>query len=551
MGLLKNILANYVPVNWVTGEVITADKLNRSEQGIVDLNNTIQWYDTVPISEFSSSIFEKGGYLYTEKDSYRENVRIRSKSFLYSLNGIDIGRKADHPAAVFLVTIFDNEKNIISTSDWVTSYRIPANSIFTIILTSTNNPTSDVLSVDEIYNRFDSAPIQYKVVENTRDHCTAKVGDFNSETDIYEPFYSNRACILEFISCDNKLIKCLVEDGYKIYINGYDKDFNLLKFNILGTGNWLTGLNYIDVSDYKYIRIVIANSADTSITAAQALENVELIKSVPDVENYTAMTIDSLSKDGINQEQKSYAPLYPQSSIVSFQKAFDQGFRSLILHIQFTADSEIVVFHDVTINNNAVNTDGSAISETLRVDQLTLSQLDSYDFGLKFGEKYAGTKITRFEDALDFAKKHNMYVQLEPTLRLSNANITSVCDMLKKFGYIKNICYFSSTYADLAYMHNILPGADLALGVSTASDILSWSTTYAGLKGSNRLFFYQNLLSDFTDEVVADLTSKGIEGMTQDYLGDEPDNLVDIIDSNPFITRIVSQIIPANLAMLE
>ena len=60
MGLLKSILAKYVPVNWVTGEVITADKLNRSEQGIVDLENSLEavknslsdfWYsDSKPIN---------------------------------------------------------------------------------------------------------------------------------------------------------------------------------------------------------------------------------------------------------------------------------------------------------------------------------------------------------------------------------------------------------------------------------------------------------------------------------------------------------------------
>jgi len=524
------------------------NELDKLSDAIDVLETDLKWFDAVPISTFDKSMFEKGNIANGKKDTYRENVRIRSTTYLYSLQAIDVSKKNRNSNATFDVIIYDNAKNVILESGWKTSYRIPKGVVFNVIFTSTNASTSETLTVDEIYNLFDFVPVTTNVVEDTNDAITAKVGLFNSSNDTFESFYPTRVSILDFIKCDNRLMKVQLSNGYKCFLIGYDKEFNLVEYDILGA--WIYNLQYVDVSKYSYIRVGIANSTDTALNADEALNNITIEKSVPLVSNYFGKTVDSFSKDGINQERKSYAPMYPQSSIVSFQKAFDQGFRSLMMHVQFTADNEMVLLHDVVINYSAVNVDGTDISESLRVDQLTLEQLDNYDFGLKFGEQYKGTKITRFAEGLMFAKKHNMDIFIEPTLSLTNEKAEMVCNLLKKYGYLNNVCYFSYRYVELEYVHTLIPNMDLSLSVDTVSNILSWADRFASLKTNNRLFFYE-YASRFTDEVVETLSEKGIEAMVQNYTDNEPENLIALINENPYITRVVSQIIPANIAILQ
>lgn len=506
-----------------------------------------RWSDATPITTFNKTMFEKGSIASGRKDEYREDFRIRSTSLLYSLNAIEICKKSLYSSAEFAVIFYNNAKNVIQDTGWQSAYKIPQGSIFTVILTNSNTATSGTPSLDEIYGLFEFTPIEVNIIENTENVANAKVGYFNFDNGFFEPFSSERVAVFDFIKCDKRLMKFQMSNDYKCYLAGYDKDFNLL--GEVPTG-WIRGLRYVDLSNYGYVRPVIGNGTDTSLTIEDALNNISIEKSVPLIHDHLGRTVESLSKDGINQERKTYAPLYPQSSIVSFQKAYDQGFRSLMMHVQFTADDKMVVLHDVTINYSAVNTDGTDISESLRVDGLTLEQLDQYDFGLKFGAQYRGTKITRFADALMFAKKHNMGIFIEPTLALSNEKAEQVCALLKEYGYIRNACYYSSRYVELEYVHSLLPHIDLCLETGSASAIVDWASRFASLKTDNRLFSYETPTT-FTDEAIEALANNGIEAMAQDYTGDEPNNLITLIDEHPYLTRIISQIIPANIAVTE
>jgi glycerophosphoryl diester phosphodiesterase len=439
---------------------------------------------------------------------------------------------------------------VINKTGWTTSYRIPKGSIFTVILTNSNASTATEKTVEEIYSMFEFVTDTKNVIDSTDDDITACIGTPENPSNKFQAFYPTRLTMLDYIKCDKRLLKVQSTNGYKYYFIGYDESFNVKKFNIHG-GGFKTGLNYIDVSDYAYVRVVLANSTDTAVTV-EDIENISIEKSVPLLLDECDNTIKSYAKDGINQERKAYAPMYPQSSIVSFQKAFDQGFRSLLLHLQFTADNKMVVLHDLIIDNSAVNSDGTAITGSIRVDSLTLAQLDQYDFGLKFGEEYRGTKITRFADALMWAKKHNVYISIEQIdSNVTNAQLDLMCNALKTYGYIRgNACYWSTKFVNVNYVHGILPDIDLSLTLGSAEAITAWAERFANLKGrSNNVIFYE-YPQTLTNEVMATMAQYGIEAMTQDFNGDEPNNVVDLIDTHTYVSRVVSQIMPAKYALL-
>jgi glycerophosphoryl diester phosphodiesterase len=70
----------------------------------------------------------------------------------------------------------------------------------------------------------------------------------------------------------------------------------------------------------------------------------------------------------------------PENTLASFQLALAQGAEAIELDAKLSADGEVVVIHDPTVDRT---TDGTG-----RVNQLTLQELKRLDAGSFFAEKY-------------------------------------------------------------------------------------------------------------------------------------------------------------------
>ena len=100
---------------------------------------------------------------------------------------------------------------------------------------------------------------------------------------------------------------------------------------------------------------------------------------------------------GVNTE-------YPENTIIAYKAAKEQGYEIIELDPKVTSDGEFVLHHDRTVNRTGRQSDGSQIEKPTRVDELTLAELKTLDFGLFKDEKFAGTKIPTFAEMLDFIK---------------------------------------------------------------------------------------------------------------------------------------------------
>jgi glycerophosphoryl diester phosphodiesterase len=80
------------------------------------------------------------------------------------------------------------------------------------------------------------------------------------------------------------------------------------------------------------------------------------------------------------------ASLYaPENTLAAFKLAIEQGAEAIELDVKLTADSQVVVIHDQTIDRT---TNGSG-----KVNQLTLGELKKFDAGSYFSPEFSGEKV--------------------------------------------------------------------------------------------------------------------------------------------------------------
>jgi len=83
----------------------------------------------------------------------------------------------------------------------------------------------------------------------------------------------------------------------------------------------------------------------------------------------------------------------PDNGISAVRLAIDHRLDGVDLDAQLTADGELVIFHDATVDRL---TDGSGA-----IEDLTLEELKRFDMGSTFDPKYAGEQIVTFGELLD------------------------------------------------------------------------------------------------------------------------------------------------------
>lgn len=113
------------------------------------------------------------------------------------------------------------------------------------------------------------------------------------------------------------------------------------------------------------------------------------------------------------QAHRGVSTEYPENTMPAFEASYLQGYPIIEFDPLFTADGECVAFHDMTVNRTCRNADGSVIEEKIRVEDLTLEQLQALDAGVFMGQQFRGTKVPLFSEVLAFAKEKNLMVKID------------------------------------------------------------------------------------------------------------------------------------------
>lgn len=158
---------------------------------------------------------------------------------------------------------------------------------------------------------------------------------------------------------------------------------------------------------------------------------------------------------------RGFSSVAPENSMPAFGAAVALGAEEIEFDLWPTADGEIVSCHDRSLER--VSTGDGLITDK------TLDELKEYDFGIKFGEKFRGLSVVKFEDILRrFSGQVIMNIHIKPltydsTPYPEEAMKKIVC-LLKKYGAEQHAYFMLETDTQIRQFKEYAPDIPVCVG---------------------------------------------------------------------------------------
>lgn len=230
---------------------------------------------------------------------------------------------------------------------------------------------------------------------------------------------------------------------------------------------WFT--NFLDVTllrDFGYALYLVGGYSNNASVAPSDGSNITAKdNAIYYTEDKIVMPV--LSPNVIYQCRNVDTVSIPPESKWYVKSAYDNQYDRVRFNVRKTTDGHYVLIHDGTINNVAVNKDGTAISATISSDGQSLENLNQYDWGLKYGQQYAGATVPTLEESLKFANAYNLGVTLELHWSLTGSECTDIINICAKYGAITNLILIFQNgynYASMNYFKTRVPKISYYIG---------------------------------------------------------------------------------------
>ena len=147
---------------------------------------------------------------------------------------------------------------------------------------------------------------------------------------------------------------------------------------------------------------------------------------------------------------RGYSGLYPENTMLAFQKAMETGADGIELDVQLSKDGEVVVIHDETVDRT---TDGSGF-----VADMTLSELKKLNASVRRPE-FGFQDIPTFREYLALAAEKDFFTNVElKTWENPYPGIEEkVWKLIQEFGLEKRVIFSSFRYESLLRMRKTAP----------------------------------------------------------------------------------------------
>ncbi|MDE0471146.1 MAG: glycerophosphodiester phosphodiesterase family protein [Ekhidna sp.] len=96
---------------------------------------------------------------------------------------------------------------------------------------------------------------------------------------------------------------------------------------------------------------------------------------------------------------KGASGLAPENTMAAFKKALELNVDQIEMDVRHTADEEIIIFHDQTLDRTARDTLGNKL--TGDVHNYTLKEIKQFDVGTWFDSQYKDERIPTLKEVLD------------------------------------------------------------------------------------------------------------------------------------------------------
>lgn len=286
--------------------------------------------------------------------------------------------------------------------------------------------------------------------------------------------------------------------GDRIYITGGLSCYVIWESNAWhNSGRWVTEWTVLEDGDYYF---TIKQDPEVKV------ENIEDITSQVWITRYGIPKQEKRDWFVRSMSHRGYSRYAPENSAEAIRLASWLGWDGVEIDVRFTSDGVPVCLHNDTINSVARNADGTALSSTVYINNITYEQALTYDFGIYKGGQYAGTEILKFEDAARLCRDLSLqlYVEIKED---DETKIGQIIGIVKACGMLRHSSFIS--FYGTALQKVVANCA--AARVGFLGDAINVSALEALQTGENEVFMDMNYNSvNFTPENIALLIEAGI-----------------------------------------
>ena len=154
---------------------------------------------------------------------------------------------------------------------------------------------------------------------------------------------------------------------------------------------------------------------------------------------------------------RGFSTEYPENTMLAFRKALDAGADGIEFDARLTADGQIVIMHDPSVDRT---TNGTG-----KVRDLTLAEILSLDAGVKKGLVFENEHVPLLEEVLA-ELGHKMLLNIElcnynegDERTLANATV----DLIEKYNLVDSVILSSFRFNNLVYVKDKNPGISCGL----------------------------------------------------------------------------------------
>ncbi len=194
------------------------------------------------------------------------------------------------------------------------------------------------------------------------------------------------------------------------------------------------------------------------------------------------------------QGHRGYRGLYPENTLIGFEKALALGVHTLELDVVVSKDHKVIVSHEPFMNHEiALDTNSNEISEademTFNLYTMTYDSIAMYDCGLKFHPRFPEqnkvaaskpllTEVIALGEAMNPSVFYNIEIKSQPkydkvyTPQLSDY-VNLVIDIVQEYGIKERTTLQSFDIRALEIIHNQAPKIKTVLLVDENENIAS------------------------------------------------------------------------------
>lgn len=157
---------------------------------------------------------------------------------------------------------------------------------------------------------------------------------------------------------------------------------------------------------------------------------------------------------------RGFSTIAPENSMPAYGAAVAMGADEIEFDLWPTKDGQLVSCHDQSLERVS---DGKGL-----INEKTMEELEGLDFGVKFGEKFKGLRIIRFEDILKKFSCHvimNIHVKpLSYTDEYPKEIMKKIIELIRKYDCEKYVYFMLETDMQIRQFKKYAPNIAVCVG---------------------------------------------------------------------------------------